>query len=180
MRINKNDALALVIDVQDRLFPHMFNREEFLRNILILTEGLQILDIPMIVTQQYTKGLGNTIEPLKNKLGQFEPIEKIAFSCYDESKIVKKLNFKNKNFIIVAGIESHVCILQTVIDLINVGYTPVLVHDCVSSRKENDKEIAIERIRHEGAIVTSYESILLELCRVAGSETFKAISKLIK
>ena len=180
MRIIKDDTLALIIDVQERLFPHMFNREELLRNIQILIDGLQILEIPLIVTQQYTRGLGSTIEPLKVKFEPFEPIEKIAFSCCDESGVIKKLNFKNKNFIIVAGIESHVCILQTVIDLIENGYTPVVVQDCVSSRKENDKNMAIERIRQEGAIVTTYESILLELCRVAGSDTFKEISKLIK
>jgi len=180
MRITKDDSLALIIDIQDRLFPHMFNREELLRNMLVLIEGLQILEIPMIVTQQYTKGLGSTIEPLIIKFEDFDPVEKISFSCCDESAVIKKLNFKNKKFIIVAGIESHVCVLQTVIDLVENGYIPVVVEDCISSRKENDKKISVERMRQEGAVISTYESLLLELCRIAGSETFKAISRLIK
>ena len=86
----------------------------------------------------------------------------------------------NRKFIIIAGIETHVCVLQTVLDLIGLGYTPVVVADCISSRKETDKNIAIERIKSEGALITSTESILLELCRRAGNERFKAISALIK
>mgnify|MGYP003790731227 CR=1 FL=1 len=81
---------------------------------------------------------------------------------------------------IIAGIESHICVLQTAIDLMENGITPVLIEDCVSSRKENDKKIAVERMKKDGAIVTTYESILFELCRYAGTEQFKTISKLVK
>ena len=180
MRIKKEDTAGIIVDVQERLFPHMFNQEELLKNSLILIEGLKLLRIPLIVTQQYTKGLGNTIDPVQKQVGDFNPLEKIAFSCCDESNVIKELTILNKNNIILAGIEAHVCILQTVLDLINNGYNPVVVEDCISSRKQKDKEVAIERIRREGAIVTTYESILLELCSVAGTDTFRALSKLIK
>jgi len=180
MRITKDNTAAVIIDIQERLYPHMDNREELERNVGILIKGLHLLKVPLLITEQYSKGLGKTIPAISEGLENFEPIEKISFSCCDESRFQKELNILNKKFVILAGIETHVCVLQTVLDLIDSGFHPVLVEDCVSSRKENDKMIAVERIRSEGAIITTYESILLELCRVAGTETFKRISGLIK
>ena len=180
MRITKDNTAAVIIDIQERLYPHMYNREELERNVGILISGLHILKVPLLITEQYSKGLGKTIPAISERLENFEPIEKISFSCCDDSRFLKELNMLNKKFVILAGIETHVCVLQTVLDLIDSGFHPVLVEDCVSSRKENDKKIAVERIRSEGAIITTYESILLELCRVAGTETFKQISGLIK
>jgi hypothetical protein len=162
------------------LFPHIFRNEELERNVEILIQGLNLLKVPLLVTEQYRKGLGSTIPSVMENLTNFEPIEKISFSCCDESRFLKELNLMNKKYIVLAGIEAHVCVLQTVIDLVESGYHPVLVEDCVSSRKEKDKMVAIDRMRSEGAIITTYESILLELCRVAGTETFKKISNLIK
>lgn len=180
MRISVDNTAGIIIDIQERLFPHIFRLEELERNVGILIQGLNLLKVPLLVTEQYSKGLGSTIPSVINNLTDFEPIEKISFSCCDESRFLRELNLMNKKYIVVAGIEAHVCVLQTVIDLVESGYHPVLVEDCVSSRKEKDKMIAIDRMRSEGAIITTYESILLELCRVAGTETFKKISNLIK
>jgi nicotinamidase-related amidase len=180
MRITKENTSTVIIDIQERLFPHMYNREELEHNVQILMKGLKLLNIPILITEQYSKGLGKTIPTISENKGNIEPIEKISFSCCDESRFLKELNMLNKKFVILAGIETHVCVLQTVLDLIDSGFNPVLVEDCVSSRKKNDKKIAVERIRSEGGIITTYESILLELCRVAGTETFKQISGLIK
>jgi len=110
----------------------------------------------------------------------FPLIEKTAFSCCDEPEFIRALAETHKQYILIAGIESHVCVLQTVIDMVERGYQPVLVEDCVSSRKANDKTISVRRMRKEGAIVTSYESILFELCRFSGTDEFKSISKLVK
>lgn len=180
MRVSRHESVGLIIDIQDRLFPHIYQHEKLEKNVRILIEGLQLLQIPILLTQQYTRGLGETIPSIAEMIRPFHSIEKISFSCCDESNFLAELTRLNKKFVIIAGIETHVCILQTVPDLIDNGFIPVVVEDCVSSRKENDKKIAIERIRQEGGMITTYESILLELCRVAGSETFKAISKLIK
>jgi len=180
MRISKDNTAAIIIDIQERLFPHIYNKKELEKNVGILIKGLELLKIPMLVTEQYSKGLGATIPSIRETLNSFLPIEKISFSCCDESRFIRKLNMLNKKYVILAGIEAHVCVLQTAIDLIEKGYLPILVEDCVSSRKENDKTIAVNRIRHEGAIITTYESLLLELCRVAGTESFKKISSLIK
>ena len=130
----------------------------------------------MVVTQQYTKGLGMTVEPIRQAVGSEEYVDKIAFSVYDDVKE----QLEGKQFVLLCGIESHICVLQTVIDLKANGYVPVLVTDCVSSRKEKDKEIALKRARQEGAILTTYESVLFELLRVAGTETSKKIQKLIR
>jgi len=180
MRISKDNTVGIIVDIQERLFPHMYKNEDLERNVEILIKGLELLEVPLFVTEQYSKGLGCTIPSVIETLNTYEPIEKISFSCCDESRFLGELNLLNKKYIILAGIEAHVCVLQTVIDLVENGYHPVLVEDCVSSRKENDKKIAIDRMRHEGAIITTYESILLELCRVAGTDTFKKISGLIK
>ncbi len=180
MRISKEESVAVIVDVQERLFPHIHNNQQLEKNIKILIEGLKLLKMPVLLTEQYKKGLGDTIPAVRESLDEVIPVEKISFSCCDESRFLAELNRTGKKFVILAGIEAHVCILQTVLDLVENGYMPVLVEDCISSRKKNDKDIAIERARQEGAIITSYESILLELCRVAGTETFKKISGLIK
>lgn len=180
MRILKEHTSAIVIDIQERLFPHIYDHKALEKNVNILIQGLNLLKIPVIVTEQYRKGLGPTIESVSGNLIDFHPIEKMSFSCCDESKFLKDLMLKNSKHVIIAGIETHVCVLQTVIDLVDNGFHPVVVEDCVSSRKANDKHMAIERMRSEGAIISTYESILLEICRIAGNDTFRAISQLIK
>jgi len=180
MRILRDNTSALFIDIQDRLFPYMQEREQLEQNLITLAAGLKVLEIPFLVTEQYTKGLGFTVLPLKNALGDYSAIEKIAFSCCDEPQFSKALSVTGKKNVILCGIETHVCVLQTAIDLLQAGYQPVVIEDCVSSRKLSDKHTAIERMRQEGAIISSLESILFELTRYSGTETFKAISKLVK
>ena len=146
MRITKENTSAIIIDIQERLFPHIFKKEELEHNVDILMKGLKLLDVPILVTEQYSKGLGKTIPSISENMRNIEPIEKISFSCCDESRFLKELNMLNKKFVLLAGIETHVCVLQTVLDLIDSGFQPVLVEDCVSSRKENDKKIAVKEV----------------------------------
>lgn len=176
MRIEREKALAIVVDYQEKLVPVMHDSETLIRNSSILLEGLKILEVPMVVTQQYTKGLGATVEPIEEASGMVGYAEKIAFTAYN----AVKWDLRGKKFVIVCGIESHICVLQTVIDLKAAGFVPVLVADCISSRKESDKQVALERARQEGAIVTTYESLLFELLKEAGTETSKKIQKLIR
>jgi nicotinamidase-related amidase len=176
MRIEREQAIAVVVDYQEKLVPVMHEKDTLLRNSAILLEGLKILDVPLVITQQYTKGLGTSVETITNAAQTTEYIDKIAFTAYDSVK----WKLRGKKFVIVCGIEAHICVLQTVIDLKEAGYVPVLVADCISSRKESDKQVALERARQEGAIVTTYESLLFELLKVAGTETSKKIQKLIK
>lgn len=180
MRILANESVGLIIDIQERLYPFIYENEVLTKNTSILIEGLKAVGVKIMVTEQYTKGLGVTIEPLKNLLANINSIEKMAFSCCDEPVFYEKLSLQGVRNVIIAGIESHVCVLQTTIDLLNNGYIPVVVEDCVGSRNPNDKKIAIERMRKEGAIITTYESVLFELLRFSGTESFKKISKLVK
>ena len=176
MRIEREQAAAIVVDYQGKLVPVMYEHEELIRRSKILLEGLKILDVPMYITQQYTKGLGMSVDEIMEAAGTTEYIDKIAFTAYDSVK----WKLRGKKFVIVCGIEAHICVLQTVIDLKAAGYVPVLVADCIASRKEADKQVALERARQEGAIVTTYESLLFELLKVAGTDTSKAIQKLIR
>jgi hypothetical protein len=180
MRILKEHSSALIIDIQERLFPFIFENEKLVKNTVILIEGLKALSISILVTEQYVKGLGPTVAPIAAHIEGIKRTEKMCFSCCDEPKIAEAIALAGKENIIIAGIESHVCVLQTVIDLRHNGYQPVVVEDCISSRHESDKRTALDRMRKEGAIFTSYESILFELLRYSGTDSFKSISKLVK
>jgi nicotinamidase-related amidase len=180
MRILKEDSAGVVIDIQERLLPHIYEVEQIVSKSLKLIEGLQLLEVPLIVTQQYTKGLGPTVSPVRAKINDFNPIEKVSFSCCGEPVFMNELNNTGRKYVIICGIESHVCVLQTCLDLLANGKIPVIVEDCVSSRKTGDKKVAIERMRQEGAVITTLESILFELTGVAGTAVFKGISGLVK
>jgi nicotinamidase-related amidase len=180
MRITRENTVGLVIDIQEKLVPVMEEQEGLLRTCKILIEGLQELGIPLIVTQQYTKGLGQTVEPIRSVIQDFDPIEKREFSCCDASPVTEQLKEKNAKKVIICGIESHVCVLQTAVDLKEAGYMPVVVMDCVSSRSWNSVDLAAERFRYEGIMMTSCESILFELTRSSAAPEFRTISNLVK
>lgn len=181
MRILKKETAALIIDYQSRLFPHINGHEELKNNTRKLIEGIKALEIPMVVTEQYPKGIGYTIDEVQEALGEnYKPMEKSTFSCCDDKPIMDKLEAQGKKNVLVCGIESHVCVLQTVIDLIEKGFNPVVVTNCISSRSAFDYKIALKRMRDEGATLTTYESILFELCRESAAPQFKTISKIVK
>jgi nicotinamidase-related amidase len=180
MRLVKEQSIGLIIDMQERLLPHICNHEEMLARIAILVKGMRILTVPVLVTQQYTKGLGNTVPELTRLFDPFAYIEKIAFSCCREPSFQLHLHEFPARMVIIAGIESHVCVLQTVVDLLDEGYQPVVIEDCISSRRLADKHVSVDRMRQEGALISTSESILFELTGLAGTEQFKAISNLVK
>jgi nicotinamidase-related amidase len=180
MLVSKEETAAVVIDIQEKLVPHIHEHEQLLENCRILIAGLQALDIPILLTEQYSKGLGTTVSPIRTVLHQYKPLEKMSFSCCGSDEFVSAVEKLDKKYILICGMEAHVCVLQTCLDLSALGHHPILIEDCVSSRKPNDKRIAIERMRQWGITVSSYESILFELCKIAGTETFKIISRLVK
>lgn len=180
MRIKKENSIALIIDIQSRLFPHIHGNEQMSKNVQKLIQGLNVLGVEQIVTEQYRKGLGETIPEIQALYPDFKYMEKSTFSCCGDNNIISAVKNLGKKFIIISGIESHVCVLQTVLDLLDDGFIPVLVEDCVSSRNPNDKRIAVERMHSEGALITTYESLLFELLEISGTEQFKAISKIVK
>jgi len=180
MRITKENTTALFIDFQERLFPAMDQKEILLKNTKILLEGLSILGIPIVFTQQYTKGLGETIGELSALVPGFEAIEKSDFSCFGAEEYTGFLQQHQSKTIILCGIEAHVCVLQTAIDLQEAGFHPIVVTDCISSRDVLSKQSAIDRFRFEHIMTATCESILFELTRSAKASEFRAISKLVK
>lgn len=180
MRINLDETAFCLVDVQERLFPHMYNKVALEKNLNILLKGLKVLEVPFIINEQYKKGIGETISSLQSIIKDDEHFEKTTFSCCKNPttlEAVKKLNKKN---IIVAGIETHVCVLQTCIDLLHEGFRPILIVDCVGSRTELNTQIALRRLEQAGVILSTYESILFELTVNAKNPVFKEISSLVK
>ena len=180
MRITPETSVGLVIDVQSRLLPAMADADRTLTKIGTLVRGLQALRVPFLLIEQYRKGLGPTVEPLTSLVSPFEPIEKASFSCCDDAAFESAFDALGRSTVLIAGIESHVCVLQTALDLAERGATPVVVADATSSRNLYDRDIAFQRLTRERIRLTTVESVLFELTRVSGTLTFKAISQLIK
>lgn len=176
MRIEREHTAALIVDFQERLVPAIADHEALMERVRILLQGLKVLDIPMTVTQQYTKGLGMSVSEVWEASGETEYLDKISFSALE----VAEPKIHDKKYILVCGMEAHCCVLQTVIDLAGAGYVPVLVTDCIGSRRESDREMAIRRAEQEGAVLTSSEAILFELLKEAGTPLSKAILNIVK
>lgn len=177
--INREKATAICIDLQERLMPAMGNPEELMANCIKLFKGLQVEEVPVIATQQYTKGLGETVPEIKEVAGDIQYIEKIQYSAYGVLKEHLK-SPEESPYMIVFGIECHVCVLQTLLELKEAGYTPILVTDCAASRHQKDYDMALIRAQQEGIILATCESLLFELDFTAGTPRAKALQKVVK
>ena len=178
--LTAENTLLLAIDFQERLMPVMSRREEIAQKTASLVEGCQILDVPILVTQQYTKGLGDTIPEIKEALGEYRPIEKKTFSCCKTGEFNDKLASIGRKNIIIAGIEAHICVQQTALDLLEKGYCVYIIADCISSRAETDLFYAEKRMEKAGAILTTMESVLFEMLGSADHPMRKEISNIVK
>jgi nicotinamidase-related amidase len=181
MRLLKEDTACVIVDYQERLFPAIAEKDQIAEKAVKLVHGLDVMGVPMFLTEQYPKGLGITIEPLRQALGdKYIPIIKSEFSCFDNKDFAGAYENLGRKNVIIIGIESHVCVLQTAIDAKDQGLNPIVIADCVSSRSLVDKKFALKRFLREGIRVSTYESILFELCRDSAAPEFKAISKIVK
>jgi len=187
-RINKDDAVLAVIDFQEKLMPAMKDSETLGATVARMIKGCRIMNVPIVVTQQYTKGLGETVPVIKEALEQeadglgngYALVEKTSFSCCGEPAFLEAIGKTGKKTVLITGIESHICVQQTVLDLLEAGYDVFLINDCVASRNNNDKKYAQRRMSDAGAVGTTYEAVLFEMCRSAKAPEFKAISALVK
>ncbi|MEE9904618.1 MAG: hydrolase [Chlorobium sp.] len=175
-----SETLLLLIDIQGKLAQSVCQPELVERNIQKLIRACGILEVPVLYTEQYPKGLGATVSPLKELLGDLAPVEKITFSCCATEPFMKQLRLFNRNDILVAGMETHVCVYQTSVELLEFGYNVHLVTDAVSSRTPENRDIGIRCIEKAGGSLTSTEMAIFELLRIAEGERFKAISKIVK
>jgi isochorismate hydrolase len=173
-------SALLVIDIQEKILPVIKDYQTVVSNSLKLIRGFKILDLPVFYTEQYPKGLGNTLPELKSELEGAEFFEKMSFSCGGAENLFSKFKELNKTQIIICGIEAHVCVQQTVLDLLSNQFQVNVAADAVSSRKEKDYLIALDRMTKHGAEITTTESILFELLNICGTDKFKQVSKLVK
>jgi nicotinamidase-related amidase len=178
--LNPEKTVLLLIDFQERLFPVMFDKEKLLRNVLKLIKGAQVLEIPIILTEQYPKGLGPTLPEIKALLPNAKTIEKTCFSCCDEPSFMEELAGLKRQQVLVAGIEAHICVYQTAMALARAGYDVQPVSDALASRDPDNKAAALLKMGAAGLSATTVEMALFELLKAAGTDKFKQISNIVK
>lgn len=183
MLIDSGKCSLLLIDVQERLLPAMAAADEVVSRCGILLKAAKVLGVPVNVSEQYPKGLGHTVPALAAEIGNAPIFEKSAFSCWRDDAIKAHLighHEHGRPQVIVAGIEAHVCVLQTAIDLAQAGFAVFAVADAVSSRAESSVALALARMRHAGVETVNTEMTVFELLGRAGTPAFKELSALIR
>lgn len=178
--INTEDTALVLVDVQGKLAQAMHNKEALFENLRKLVKGLQILGVPILWAEQNPDGLGSTIPEIAALLPTQKPVSKLTFSCCGNEQFMKNLKaIKRKNMVVV-GIEAHVCVYQTVADLITQQYDVQVVADAVASRTPENKHIGLEKCKDAGAALTGTETVLFELLKEARGDQFKEIIRLVK
>jgi nicotinamidase-related amidase len=179
-RLNRNKAIVIAIDLQEKLLPAMFEKERVLQNSIRLVKGAAVLGVPVLATEQYRKGLGVTVPEVAGAIAGFSAIEKLEFSACGADAVTSALRHSGATDVILCGIEAHVCVSQTCLDLLNSGRRVFVCADATSSRTAENRVFGIERMRQAGAIIGSAEMILFELLQRAGTEEFKQVLGLVK
>ena len=174
--INNQESLLLIIDVQDKLV-NMLEGSDVKDNAIKIAKACGILEIPALITEQYPKGLGSTIEEIKDALPNAEYVEKTTFSAFKEDEVKKFLSQKQ---VIIFGIETHICVLQTAMDLLTEGYEVFVVQNACGSRNEENKQAALRRLILAGAQIVTTEMVLFELLEGSKHPNFKEVQALIK
>ncbi len=180
MKLDRSRSALVVIDVQEGFRPAALDFEAVARNVAILVQGASVLDLPVVVTEQYPKGLGATVPEVAEYLDQIEPLEKTAFSAVAADGFVGNLQDAGRDQVLLCGIESHVCVNQTADDLLADDLEVHVARDAVSSRTAENRELGLHKMERSGAVITSVETALFELLRRAGTPEFKQIQALIK
>jgi nicotinamidase-related amidase len=178
--IDKEDTVLLIVDIQEKLAAVMTEKDKVVRNNLHLIELAKMINMPVMVTEQYPKGLGPTVAEIRNALPFYRPVEKMTFDCCGQPPFLEELKEHNKRNVVLTGMETHICVLQTCIGLLKGGINVHIVQDAVCSRTRENWKTGVEFMREAGAVVTSTETTLFQLLKVAGTEEFKIISKRIK
>lgn len=177
MLIDAAASCLLVVDVQERLLPAIHEGSRVVENTAWLMDIAAHLGVPVLVSEQYPRGLGHTVETLAQRAPEGATVEKIHFSCAASPACRDRLDALERQQIILTGIEAHVCVLQTALGLVAQGQDVFVVADAVSSRKADDLALAMSRMQHGGVHIVSREMVAFEWLHQAGTETFKTISK---
>lgn len=177
MLLNKEESLLLLVDVQEKLVPAVLHSDAFIARCEWVLKLANKMKVPILTSEQYPQGLGSTVEQLRSYYGENECIEKVHFSCMQQPDYVQRLNRFKKNQLIVIGIEAHVCVLQTAMEMKGAGFDVFVVVDAVSSRNELDLKYGLKRMKQEGIHLITAEMVFFEWIRHAGTPEFKALSK---
>lgn len=176
--MSRTNTALLVIDVQEKLVPAIENHERVVWNIRRLLDAAKLLNVPFYATEQYPRGLGHTVDTLKERLASIP--EKSMFSCRECRELFDELRGRGVSNLLLVGIESHVCVQQTALDSVSAGFNVFIAADAVGSRHDMDHDIALCRMEASGCFVTTTESAMFEWCETSQAEEFKAVSKLVQ
>ena len=177
MRVKRGDCVLVVVDVQERLIDTIAEHEPMVQNIKALIKAATVLQLPKLSTEQ--QKLGDTVSELRPLLTD-PPTQKLCFSCCDSAEFMFKLNSTGRKTVIVCGIETHICVMQTVLDLLTAHRRILVVKDATSSHNLIDRETALHRMESSGAEITTAEAIIYELTEKAGTDDFKRILDIVK
>jgi nicotinamidase-related amidase len=181
--LDRKHSVLVVIDVQERLYPSIHEHKRMLGRIDLLLTAANLMKIPVILTEQYPKGLGSTIEEIRGLIPHVEPLSKMDFSCLPAAGFKERLAALHKEHreqIVLTGIETHICVTQTALDLAAQGERVMVVADATSSRRPIDAHTALQRLSQNGLTITTAESVVFEWLRRAGTDEFKALQSKLK
>jgi nicotinamidase-related amidase len=180
--LDPNQCALIVIDIQEKLLPPIFKKEQLVRNAQLLIRLAGILKVPTLMSTQYSRGLGNTVPEISSLLPDVQPVEKVAFSCFGSDVFCSALKRVpgNRNTVLLCGMETHICVAQTALAALREGYLVHVAADAVGSRAELNWQIGLERMRAAGAVISSTEMIIYEALRSSGTSEFKDMLKHLK
>jgi len=178
--LNQQEVALVIIDIQDKLAAVMRQKEQVVTHCLHLIVLAKLHQIPILLTEQYPKGLGPTVLEIKEALPEYAPFEKTAFNCCQEAGFLEKVVSTGRKKLLLTGMETHVCVLQTSLGLMKQGYSVQVVQDAVCSRTKNNFRSGLEYMRDAGTVITNTETVLFQILERSGTEAFKVISQRIK
>jgi nicotinamidase-related amidase len=179
-RLDREHAQLLIVDIQEKLIPHIQEHGQLVAQAERMIRAASVLDLPITLSEQYTKGLGATVAPIRAAAETAERFEKMTFSSCADGKQRERLTAVLRPQVLIVGIETHVCVLQTALDLLAMQMRPVILADAVGSRRRFDYEIALDGLRAAGAVITTVEAAIFQLVHESGTELFKRILPLVR
>ena len=176
----KENTAFVIVDMQEKLLPYVIDKEKVVENVQMLIKFADIMSIPIILTEHYPKGLGKTVPEVSEVLKNYAPITKVIFSCCSAKGFLPRLKELGAKRIMIAGIESHICVEQTTLDVMRAGFDVHVIADAISSRTMENKNIGIEKMRQFNAVISSTEMAMYEIMERADTKEFKEVLKLVK
>jgi nicotinamidase-related amidase len=179
--LDAQHCALIVIDIQEKLLPPIYEKERLLRNSQLLVRLANILSMPVVLTTQYAKGLGAVVPEIASLLPELQPLDKLEFGCFGNSEFCSNVaRLRGRNTLLLCGMETHICVLQTAMGALNQGHLVHVAADAVSSRSELNWKLGLERMRDAGAVISSTEMMIYELLGKSGSPEFKEMLKYLK